>query len=408
MDFLELFRLSIDNLFSYKIRSFLTMLGIIIGISAVVMMSSLGAGVKENIVGDLNKLGVGNFEISIDTSPGQSYKTEDLLTTKDMEKIRKIEGVEAVTPTSSAFARLNIDKNTRKMFIGTGVTQDTFKMSNYTIIKGRRFLPNEYRKDGKYLLLDSTTAETMFPDENPVGKKITINFRQNSQTVTIVGVFKDPLAGLSGMGAGGGRGMPASGLLPNQYLNHINGNEQDRFTELQAKAIDANSLSAVMETTRKSLIDRGSERDIYNVSSSSQGLDQFNNILNMLTLFISGVATISLFVGGIGVMNIMLVSVTERIREVGLRKAIGAKTRDILMQFLIEAVLLTFIGGIIGVLLGYGGALLIGFFINTTPILSPIIVIISLLVSTLTGLVFGVYPAKKAAVLDPIEALRVD
>ena len=112
MDFLELFRLSIDNLFSYKIRSFLTMLWIIIGISAVVMMSSLGAGVKENIVGDLNKLGVGNFEISIDTSPGQSYKTEDLLTTKDMEKIRKIEGVEAVTPTSSAFARLNIDKNT--------------------------------------------------------------------------------------------------------------------------------------------------------------------------------------------------------------------------------------------------------------------------------------------------------
>nr|MBP7725713.1 FtsX-like permease family protein [Leptotrichiaceae bacterium] len=141
---------------------------------------------------------------------------------------------------------------------------------------------------------------------------------------------------------------------------------------------------------------------------SSQGLDQFNNILNMLSLFISGVAAISLFVGGIGVMNIMLVSVTERIREVGLRKAIGAKTKDILTQFLIEAVLLTFLGGIIGVLFGYGGALLIGLFINTTPILNPIVVIVSLLVSTMTGLIFGVYPAKKAASLDPIEALRVD
>ena len=163
-----------------------------------------------------------------------------------------------------------------------------------------------------------------------------------------------------------------------------------------------------MSRVNRSLVNRGSEKDIYSVSSSSQGLDQFNNILNMLTLFISGVAAISLFVGGIGVMNIMLVSVPERIREVGLIKAIGAKTRDILMQFLIEAVLLTFIGGIIGVLLGYGGAVLIGLFISTTPILSPVVVIISLFVSTMTGLIFGVYPAKKAAALDPIEALRVD
>ena len=156
MDFLELLKLSIGNLFSYKIRSFLTMLGIIIGISAVVMMSSLGAGVKENIVGDLNKLGVGNFEISIDTSPGQSYKTEDLLTTKDIEKLKKIEGIEAVSPTSSSFARLNINENRRKMFMLTGVTEDYFKISNYTMLKGRKFLPNEYRKDGK--LLDAKEA----------------------------------------------------------------------------------------------------------------------------------------------------------------------------------------------------------------------------------------------------------
>ena len=249
----------------------------------------------------------------------------------------------------------------------------------------------------------------MFHGENPIGEKITINFRQNSQTVTIVGIFKDPYASLAGIGGAGGRGgTPAIGLLPNNYLNHINGNEEDKYTKLQAKAADANSLSLVMETVRRDLIRRGSELETYSVSSSSQGLDQFNNILNMLSLFISGVAAISLFVGGIGVMNIMLVSVTERIREVGLRKAIGAKTKDILTQFLIEAVLLTFLGGIIGVLFGYGGALLIGLFINTTPILNPIVVIVSLLVSTMTGLIFGVYPAKKAASLDPIEALRVD
>ena len=142
--------------------------------------------------------------------------------------------------------------------------------------------------------------------------------------------------------------------------------------------------------------------------SESSGLDQFNNILNMVTLFISGVAGISLFVGGIGVMNIMLVSVTERIREVGLRKALGARTKDILVQFLIEAVILTFFGGIIGVAIGYSLALLIGIFIKTSPILSPGVVLVCIFVSTIIGLVFGVYPAKKAAALEPMEALRTD
>ena len=403
MDFFELLKLSVSNLFSYKVRSFLTMLGIIIGISAVIMMSSLGAGVKENITGDLNKLGVSNFEVSIDTSPGQTYKSQDLLTLKDIKELKNIEGVEAVTPTSSTFARLSTNDSSDKMFTGTGVTEDYFKISNYTIIKGRKFLPNEYRKDGKYVIIDNITAEQMFPDENPVGKKLNLNFKKNTETVTIVGVFKNPYASL-----GGGDQMPAMGLLPNNYLNHLEGNEQNKFTALQIKTTDANEMSRVMEVVKEKMKTRGSEPNVYNVNSTSQGLDEFNNILSMLSLFISGVAAISLFVGGIGVMNIMLVSVTERIREVGLRKAIGAKTRHILIQFLIEAVILTFFGGIIGVVIGYSLALLIGVFIKTSPILSPVVVFACIFVSTMIGLVFGVYPAKKAAALEPMEALRTD
>ena len=403
MDFMELLKLSVSNLFSYKIRSFLTMLGIIIGISSVIMMSSLGAGVKENITGDLNKLGVSNFEVSIDTSPGQTYKSQDLLTPKDIKELKNIEGVEAVTPTSSTFARLSTNDGSDKMFTGTGVTEDYFKISDYTIIKGRKFLPNEYRKDGKYVIIDNITADQLFAGENPIGKKLTLNFRKNSQTVTIVGVFKNPYASL-----GGGAQMPAMGLLPNNYLNHLEGNEQNKYTALQIKTTDANEMSRIMEVVKEKLKTRGSEPNVYNVNSTSQGLDEFNNILNMLSLFISGVAAISLFVGGIGVMNIMLVSVTERIREVALRKAIGAKTGHILIQFLIEAVILTFFGGIIGVVIGYSLALLVGMFIQTSPILSPVIVFVCILVSTMIGLIFGVYPAKKAAALEPMEALRTD
>ena len=384
MDFLESLKLSLSNLLSYKVRSFLTMLGIIIGIGAVIMMSSLGAGMKQNITGDLNKLGVGNFNVSIDTSPGQTYKTEDLMTEKDIENIKKIEEVEAVSPTSSAFARIEIEGNT-KMFMGTGVTQDYFKISNFTIVKGRKFLPSEYKKDGRFIIIDSSTAEQLYPDENPIGKKVTLNFKKNRYELVIVGVYKDPYSSLN---FGGGGGAPSSGLIP--------------------KATSANSLNIAMAEVKDLMSRRGSSSDKYNVRSESSGLDQFNNILNMVTLFISGVAGISLFVGGIGVMNIMLVSVTERIREVGLRKALGARTKDILVQFLIEAVILTFFGGIIGVAIGYSLALLIGMFIKTSPVLSPGVVSVCIFVSTMIGLVFGVYPAKKAATLEPMEALRTD
>ena len=163
MNFIEALKLAINNLLSYKVRSFLTMLGIIIGIGAVIMMSSLGAGMKENITGDLNKLGVGNFAIDLDTSPGKQYKTEDLLTTRDIEYIKKIPNVTAVSPSSSTFTRSTVN-NKNKMFSGIGVTEDYFKIVNFDIIKGRKFLPDEYRKDGKYLIIDSSSSDRFFPN----------------------------------------------------------------------------------------------------------------------------------------------------------------------------------------------------------------------------------------------------
>ena len=216
---------------------------------------------------------------------------------------------------------------------------------------------------------------------------------------------KNPVASLTGIFGGN---SPSFLQIPYQNYQYISKLDEKYFDGLKVKVSDANDLSRIMDATTAILNKEAGIDKLYQAVNSNTGLEQFNSILSMLSVFVSFVASVSLFVGGIGVMNIMLVSVTERIREVGLRKAIGAKNKDILLQFLIEAIILTVSGGLIGIILGSTLALVLSTSFGMVPIIKVSIILISLIVSTLIGVVFGVYPASKAAKLNPIDALRVD
>lgn len=404
MNFLESLKMAFTNLLSYKMRSFLTMLGIIIGITAVILMSAIGAGAQEKIVGDLNKLGIGNFDVSLDTSL-DNIKNRNRLQQKQVDMIKNISGVEAVAPSGTARQRVEMD-NFKNFALISGAVPASFNIENTQLLKGRYFNANEYRKTGYFVIVDDITAARVFGDESPLGKKIKVRIRGlGDKEYIIVGISKNPVASLTGIFGGN---SPSFLQIPYQNYQYISKLDEKYFDGLKVKVSDANDLSRIMDATTAILNKEAGIDKLYQAVNSNTGLEQFNSILSMLSVFVSFVASVSLFVGGIGVMNIMLVSVTERIREVGLRKAIGAKNKDILLQFLIEAIILTVSGGLIGIILGSTLALVLSTSFGMVPIIKVSIILISLIVSTLIGVVFGVYPASKAAKLNPIDALRVD
>lgn len=409
MNFLESLKSAIQSIKGNKMRSFLTMLGIIIGISSVITMSSIGKGGQESITGDLKEGGYGKFNITIDKTD-ENFRWKYLLNEDIVEKLQASNKFKAVSPKINSNFGIKIgESNRRQMVMFNATTPDYEEIDRVKILYGRNLLPFEYENSEKVITIDNITAKDLFGNARAaLGQKLEIFKGRfgNPQTYKIVGVYQNPLEQM--IKVMGGKRVPRFGRMPLPTYEKLYDSSQTGYTTIILESKTPEDMALSMTEARTLLETITSEAELYDINVENNGAASFDSILTTLNIFVTFVAGISLFVGGIGVMNIMLVSVTERIREVGLRKAVGAKTKDILTQFLIEAVLLTFLGGIIGVLFGYGGALLIGLFINTTPILNPIVVIVSLLVSTMTGLIFGVYPAKKAASLDPIEALRVD
>ena len=405
MNFLELLKMAFSNLLSYKMRSFLTMLGIIIGISAVILMSAIGAGAQDKIVGDLNKLGIGNFDVSIDNSI-DNIKNRNRLQQKHIDMITNISGVESVAPTGTVRHRIEMSSGFGNFSIITGVVPASFNIENTQLLKGRYFNSEEYRKTGYFAIVDDVTTARIFGDESPLGQKITIRIKDlGNKDYVIVGVSKNPVASLTGIFGGN---SPSFVQIPYQNYQYISKLDEKYYSGIKVKVSDPNELSQIMDNTTNVLNKESGIDGLYQAVNSNTGLEQFNSILSMLSIFVSFVASVSLFVGGIGVMNIMLVSVTERIREIGLRKAIGAKNKDILLQFLIESIILTVSGGVIGILLGSVSAFLISNALGLVLIIKVSILLISITVSMLIGVIFGVYPASKASKLNPIDALRVD
>lgn len=402
MNLIENFKMAIDSILSNKLRSFLTMLGIIIGISSVITIVSLGQGGQKSITGEFEKIGSSNVSIKINA---EKANASDYFTSEDIRQIKeKISSIKYATPQIQKRGNVSTE-NKSKTAVITGGSEDMLYCQNYEITYGRFFNNQEYAEGKPVAVIDETSAKSIFGYADVVGMSINIGSNISPKKAKIVGVYKMDF----NMFGSSNDNVPSFPIIPSSFLQTLYPDD----SAIDTIIITANSkedTESAGNAAKNMLQNRheNRERDIYQAENVLKQLDQVNKVLGIFTAFIGAVAAISLIVGGIGVMNIMLVSVTERTREIGIRKAVGATTKNILLQFLTESIIISLIGGLMGMAFGIIGAYIIGSFAEITPVLSPEVVIGAILFSSAVGIFFGIYPAKKAASLDPIEALRYE
>lgn len=405
MNFYESLKSAVQSLKGNKARSFLTMLGIIIGISSVITMSAIGKGGQENITGNLKKTGYGKFTVYVDRED-QSFRWKYLLDDSTIEKLKKTNEFKAVSPMIKKRLFAKIGGRDEIMWL-TVSTPEYEEIDKVNITGGRSFLSLEYKNGERSILIDHITARDIFGStRNALGKSIDMSKSRKDPKLryTVVGVFQNEFEQY--VKAMGGRRIPRFVRMPLRTYDKVFDLKANGYTDIVIESKNPENMSKDMARAKEILEDITGVADLYEVGTLSDGASSFDSVLTTLNLFVTFVAGISLFVGGIGVMNIMLVSVIERTKEIGIRKAIGATNRDILVQFLMESIILTGCGGIIGIIFGVLLALLVGNFAGIPPVFSLFSILISLAVSMGIGIVFGVAPAKKAAELNPVDALR--
>jgi len=416
--FYESIKMAVSSLLSNKMRALLTMLGIIVGIASVIAIVSLGEGGKDEILGQFEQIGASSFIVQVRQNQAQ---IGDYITQDDIEAIRtSLDSVRLATSSSQTVGRAQTELGSSRVFLNAIDADYTF-FQPIEIVHGRAFTDIEYADNFPVIIIDLITADNLFGRENAVGEELLLENNSRQIKARVIGISESAnsqFAGLAGNFAGDDSefgGMPGFVFAPWRSIEALV-TEGDQLSSILVMASEPERVDeAAAAVTRLLSMRRGNtERSVYRTQNLASVLDQINNIVNIMTIFISAVAAISLLVGGIGVMNIMLVSVTERTREIGIRKAIGASTTDIMMQFMTESVIMTMFGGILGILAGLGLASGIAWFVarlgvgNITPILSLESIIIAVLFSSSVGLFFGIYPARKAASMDPIDALRYE
>ena len=406
MNAANLIKIALRALANNKLRGFLTMLGIIIGVASVITMLAIGQGSKKSIQAQISEMGSNMIMIQPggDMFGGVRQSAEDMETLKlaDYESIvNDTRYVAAVSPSVNSSGQVVNGANNAPTTI-YGISPDYMEIRRYEMEDGEMFTDQDIQTAAKVCVVGKTVVDNLFPSgENPVGKVI----RFQKLPFRIVGVLKSK--GYNSMG------MDQDDLILAPYttiqkkvlaITHLQG---INCSALKEEYTDQ-AIEEITEILRQNHRLKATDEDDFTIRSQQELSEMLTTTTDMMTMLLAAVAGISLLVGGIGIMNIMYVSVTERTREIGLRMSIGAKGIDILAQFLIESILISVTGGLIGVLLGVGAALLVNIVANFPIYIQPWSVILSFAVCTVTGVFFGWYPAKKAAQLDPIEAIRYE
>ena len=391
MKLTQAFSMAFKSMSQSKMRSFLTMLGIIIGVAAVIVLVSLVGGFSADLSSSFESMGTTNLSVML-MGRGDStvMEPDEMMALKEQHS----DLLSLCSPEVSVSATLKHGTASLSGVV-TGGSEDYHLLSGYTLAQGRAVAYADLAARSKVAVIGSYVEQELFEGEQAVGQTLKIN----GDAYTVVGVFEETEDSSE---------SSSDNVVIIPYTTAQRLGRSARITSYTLSAVSADKVEAAMELLESTLYEKTGNEDYYRVSSVSQRLDTVNELTGTLTLVLVGIAGISLLVGGIGIMNIMLVSVTERTREIGIRKSLGGKRRDILRQFVIEAAVTSAAGGLLGIVLGIGAAYLVGSLMDMTVVISGTAVLVAFSVSVGIGVLFGYSPAAKASRLNPIEALHYE
>lgn len=413
MDIRENIRIAVFSIKTNMMRSLLTMLGIIIGVASVIAIITVGDGGRDYIVGMIEDMGSNAIQIMVNTTKADE---SHYLTEADISAIKRLDKVKYCSPYEYSFGQIDTRDYSSYAFTMSG-NEDFFLINDISTKYGRFWTKTEYEQNKSVCIVSTVTAKDAFGRENCVGE--TLNYTVNDKTVPLKVIGVIDMADMMQMSEEQASSMDISQMMGGVSMGMIGipsslnaqlTNRSDQYTQIFFITEDGADLQNVGESALNIIKTRHGSFDdsIYTLSIMATYIDLLDSVINIFTTFIAAVSAISLLVGGIGVMNIMLVSVTERTREIGIRKSLGAKTSTIMFQFLTESVILCLIGGLIGFILGVSVALAVAGILEIPITVKATTVAIAVGFSSAIGIFFGIYPAKRAAQMTPIEALRRD